>query len=57
MPLYHTYGDLESDVEITELCIFITKFADDSKGLQDIQSEGRDKMEKAINLPVESADT
>jgi hypothetical protein len=57
LPLYHTYGDLESDVEITELCIFITKFADDSKGLQDIQSEGRDKMEKAINLPVESADT
>ncbi len=49
--------DLEVDVEITELGTFIVKFADDTKGLQEIQNEeDREKLQKALDLLVAWAD-
>jgi hypothetical protein len=49
--------DLEVEVEITELGTFIVKFADDTKGLQEIQNEeDREKLQKALDLLVAWAD-
>ncbi len=43
--------DLEVDIEQEELNTFITKFADDTKGMQEIMSdEDRAKMQKALDL-------
>jgi ribonuclease P/MRP protein subunit RPP40 len=43
--------DLEVEVEITELGTFIVKFADDTKGLQVIESdEDRKKLQRVLDL-------
>jgi ribonuclease P/MRP protein subunit RPP40 len=49
--------DLEVDVEISDLGTFIVNFADDTKGLQVIESkEDRDKMQRSLDLLVRWAD-
>ncbi len=49
--------NLEVEVEITELGTFIVKFADDTKGLQEIESEeDRDRIQKALDMLVRWAD-
>ncbi len=49
--------NLEVEVEITELGTFIVKFADDTKGLQVIDSDkDRKKLQRALDLLVELAD-
>jgi hypothetical protein len=49
--------DLEVDIELSDLGTFIVKFADDTKGLQEITSdEDRAKMQRALDILSEWAD-
>ncbi len=46
------------DIELSDLGTFIVKFADDTKGLQEITSdEDRAKMQRALDILSEWADT